>query len=119
MMPATNNNTPQRVQRSRAKGSKTPPNTRYIGRPTKWGNPYRVKKPTTVLTVEQRFSLHLPLCSDRAEAVKKYEWWLGRRLAIDPTFLEPLRQYDYLSCWCPIDEPCHVDVVIKHLTRSE
>lgn len=31
----------QRVQRERTKGWKMQPNTVYVGRPTKWGNPFR------------------------------------------------------------------------------
>lgn len=29
-----------RVQRKRTKGWKMPPNTVYVGRPTRWGNPF-------------------------------------------------------------------------------
>lgn len=32
--------TPIRIQRQRVKGWKMPNNTVYVGRPTKWGNPY-------------------------------------------------------------------------------
>ena len=31
---------PQRIQRRRTKGWRLPPNSRYVGRPTKWGNPF-------------------------------------------------------------------------------
>ena len=31
---------PQRVQRRRTKGWRMPPNTIYVGRPTKWANPF-------------------------------------------------------------------------------
>lgn len=37
---------PVRIQRKRTKGWKMPPNTVYVGRPTKWGNPYRVGQMT-------------------------------------------------------------------------
>lgn len=33
---------PRRIQRKRTKGWKMPENTVYVGRPTKWGNPWRV-----------------------------------------------------------------------------
>ena len=32
---------PIRIQRKRTKGWKMPPNTVYVGRPTKWGNPFK------------------------------------------------------------------------------
>lgn len=34
---------PERIQRRREKGWQMPPNTVYVGRPTRWGNPF----PTT------------------------------------------------------------------------
>lgn len=35
---------PKRIQRKRTKGWKMPENTVYVGRGSKWGNPYYVKK---------------------------------------------------------------------------
>ena len=32
--------TPIRIQRKRTKGWRMPPNTVYVGRPSKWGNPF-------------------------------------------------------------------------------
>ncbi len=32
---------PKRIQRKRSKGWRMPPNTVYVGRPTKWGNPWK------------------------------------------------------------------------------
>jgi hypothetical protein len=32
----------RRVQLKRSKGFKMPPNAIYVGRPTKWGNPFRI-----------------------------------------------------------------------------
>jgi hypothetical protein len=34
--------TPLRIQRRRTRGYRTPPNTAYVGRPSKWGNPHKV-----------------------------------------------------------------------------
>ena len=34
--------TPKRIQRRRTKGWRMPPNTVYVGRPSKWGNPFKV-----------------------------------------------------------------------------
>lgn len=35
---------PARIQRKRTKGWKMPEGTVYVGRPSKWGNPYSIKK---------------------------------------------------------------------------
>jgi hypothetical protein len=34
---------PSRIQRRRSRGWRQPINAIYVGRPTKWGNPYRVR----------------------------------------------------------------------------
>ena len=34
----------KRIQRKRTKGWKMPENTKYVGRPTKWGNPFTYEK---------------------------------------------------------------------------
>jgi len=75
-------------------------NTVYVGRPTQWGNPTSVG-----------------LSTSRENAIKLYEEWLSYRLQLDPTFLEPLRGKD-LACWCPLDKPCHADVLLKFLEEA-
>jgi len=78
----------------------------YVGRPTKWGNPWR----------------HSQWKHDlRRRAVHLFERWLNgsnrpedieeRRLAIMKGIGE-LRGKD-LACWCPLDEPCHADVLLE------
>jgi hypothetical protein len=39
---------------------------------------------------------------------------LQKKLEDDPNFLEPLRGKN-LACWCPLDRPCHVDVLLESL----
>ena len=74
-----------------------PSNTVYVGRPTKWGNPYTV---TGVATLE--------MC------LKVYRSWLRREVKNNPLFLEPLRGKD-LACWCSLDKPCHADILLEML----
>src|SRR5438445_12750312 len=40
--------TPTRVQRKRTKGWRMPEGAVYVGRPTRWGNPYSVGAPFSV-----------------------------------------------------------------------
>lgn len=87
---------PVRIQRKRTKGWRMPENTVYVGRPGKWGNPFKVDIDCTA-----------------TQAVSLFE----RRLAITaPTSLlkikEELKGKD-LSCWCPLNKPCHADVLLK------
>jgi len=46
-----------------------------------------------------------------------YERWLQRRLAQEPTYLEPLRG-KILVCFCK-PGPCHGDVIERYLERSK
>jgi hypothetical protein len=71
-----------------------PAGTVYVGRPTRWGNPYPIAD-------------HGP-----AAAVAHYRAYL----LADPDLLEAvpreLRGRD-LACWCRVDAPCHADVLLE------
>lgn len=88
----------KRVQRKRVKGYRMPPNTVYVGRPTRWGNPYHLWDAR----------------GHREELLILYHIWLLKQLEKDPSFLEPLRGKN-LACWCPPDQPCHVDILLEYL----
>ena len=90
----------KRIQRSRKKGSRQPANTRYCGRPTEWRNPFPIGKKYTreeALTEFRRafWANELPMTPERART--------------------ELSGYDYLSCWCRLDQECHVDEYIVAL----
>ena len=82
---------PDRIQRKRTKGWQMPTNAIYVGRPTRWGNPYADQ--------------------DNAELVR-----LFRDNCLTPEFIcsarSELKGKD-LACWCPLDQPCHADVLLK------
>ena len=71
----------------------------YVGRPTKYGNPYRME-----------------IDGSREEVVAKYRVWLAEKLEENPNFLDPLKGKD-LACWCPLNKPCHADVILEYLKR--
>jgi len=41
----------------------------------------------------------------------------GLMWAGDPPDLAPLRGASALACWCPLEEPCHADVIIDLLVE--
>jgi len=90
---------PIRVQRQRTKGWRMPENTVYVGRPTKWGNPYHVElvggNREHVCVLFWRYLKETPIGSDLAAEAKRQ-----------------LRGKD-LACWCPLDQPCHADVLLE------
>ena len=68
------------------------PDQIYIGRPSKWGNPFVIGRDGT-----------------REQVVYKYEEWIKRSVLMDD--IEELRGKD-LVCWCaPL--PCHGDVLLR------
>jgi hypothetical protein len=93
---------PVRIQRKRTKGWKMPEGAVYVGRPTMWGNHHRIGAPN-------------PYNGDpmsAADAVDNFRYFIER--VADPiTFdLSELRGKD-LACWCPLDQPCHADVLLE------
>jgi len=99
---------PERVQLSRRKGWRIPPNTVKVDRTTRWGNPF------TVGCNPSQFSADLPAtCDSVEEAIRLFrEGYVGTWLSIIPSWLEPLRGKN-LACWCKLDQPCHADVLLE------
>lgn len=87
---------PRRIQRSRAKGWKMPANTVYVGRPTRWGNPFRVGVHGTA-----------------QECVDLFARWIAFGCTrLDEAAEEHLRGKN-LACFCALDQPCHADVLLE------
>ena len=102
--------TPKRIQRQRTRGWKMPPNTVYVGRPTIWGNPFRVSNGDCDHP-DCGPKSHPPLT--RQAIVEAYKNYLPGLLKVQPRHLiDRLRGKD-LACWCPLDQPCHADVLLE------
>lgn len=101
----------KRIQRKRTKGFRLPPNAVYVGRPSKWGNPYRLDE-------EHSFTPSTFILSSRSECVRLYRIYLTQRLQKEPNFLDELKGKD-LACWCPLDKSCHADVLLEFLEKME
>lgn len=104
--------TPKRTQRRRTKGFHSPPNTRYCGRGTPYGNPFEIGL--------HEYGGYTQIWT-RDEVVNLYEQELpviaSNHGMSEHEFLEPLLEYDYLSCFCSLDVICHVDVIVRKLER--
>lgn len=109
---------PVRVQLSRKKGWRMPPHTVRVARPSRWGNPfYATQTYITFYLVTEAGSLRLPLAMLRKPAsldrcLDLYTAWLYAHIQNDPKFLWPLAGKN-LACWCPLDQPCHADVLLE------
>lgn len=104
-----------RIQRKRTKGWKMPEGTIYVGRPTKWGNPYKVGD-----TVKNLMGKEF-IIEDTQEAVNCYKnlflirlnpgFIFGQSLMLHADLSE-LKGKD-LACWCRLDKPCHADILLE------
>ena len=69
----------------------------YVGRPSRWGNPY-----------------HVGVDGSRAKVIAKYEAWLLEQVATGDITLEDLADLEgkRLACWCaPLI--CHAAVLVR------
>lgn len=107
---------PQRIVRSRRKGTQLPEGAVYVGRPTIWGNPF-----------QDRGMNHA-----RSVIIHK-NWLAGRvgdlsleRMHFSPAEIEALHRLREkvltrlhelagkdLACWCPLTSPwCHAETLL-------
>ena len=86
---------PKRIQRRRTKGWRMPPGTVYIGRGSKWGNPFSATD------------------AGRVQAVTRFAVEIAPSLPVGE-----LRGKD-LACWCPLvgkdgkPTQCHADILLE------
>jgi hypothetical protein len=72
----------------------------YVGRPSKWSNPYKINED-----------------GDRTEVLEYFRRYLLQILSRQPEFLDELRGKD-LVCWCaPL--PCHADLLLSLANLEE
>jgi hypothetical protein len=114
--------TPKRVQRERTKGWRMPDGAIYVGRPSRWGNRHRLGD-TYSFTSEMAASIEASgdvwvwmrgrLIVSQRDLVEAYrqDRGLSEESEIEEQ-LRPLRGHD-LACWCPLDQPCHADVLLE------
>lgn len=101
---------PVRVQRRRTKGWQMPANTIYVGRPTRWGNDWTLKDAGIRGEGDPRKQREWAIAAYRADV----EWCAnvpGSTLHL-PDIIAALRGKN-LACWCPLDQPCHADVLLE------
>mgnify|MGYP000330179115 CR=1 FL=1 len=137
--------TPQRIQRQRTKGWRMPEGAVYVGRGSRYGNPFKVERvpnwprwggsaPWRIVTPDGR-TWHpegdrKPVVGRSAAdahrqrqavegAVELFALHAGPmgNYEIEDEHIEALAGLD-LACWCPLDQPCHADVLLDWANRS-
>lgn len=105
---------PKRIQMTRHKPwRKDNPEAVIVARPSKWGNPWKIGSRDHNNDVVE----------NREDAKHAFYCWAedcldpraGKTLFSD---LHELRGKD-LACWCPLDQPCHADVLLELANRKK
>jgi len=99
----------RRVQRKRLKGWQSPPNTRSVCRPGRFGNPFATAKAYRDWLVRGEVD-RMQLLDQLSAAELRC-----RRFEILSALHEIRRQN--LSCFCPLDGDCHADVLLDLANR--
>jgi len=136
---------PVRIQRKRTKGWKMPEGAVYVGRGTVFGNPCGCSRPygcpyhpdfDRADWEDDDGKIHPLRC-----CVDVYRHYVETGLANRPTTtgrlwfaLEGIAGYPHrtkliaalprlrgkdLACWCPLDQPCHADVLLEIANKPE
>lgn len=112
---------PIRIQRKRSKGWRMPEGAVYVGRPTKWGNPF----PVGSFGIDKALEYFREFCAGECDnsmpdnAKQMYRVAESKVYEGGPAMLTVselarvfLRGRD-LACWCPLGQPCHADVLLE------
>ena len=108
------NEQPQRIQLSRAKGWRMPPNTVKVDRSTKWGNPWTVADCATIFEAPPERAAEL--------AVSLFAKGLRRNLPAVGFTAEEVRSElagKNLACWCKPGDACHADILLELANAAE
>lgn len=100
---------PIRVQLSRQKGWRMPPNTVKVDRTTKWGNPFEGERGLVVWMFRRQLE------RERAWFPIPVNRWPRGKIPASMTTLADVQKElrgKNLACWCPLDQPCHADVLL-------
>lgn len=132
---------PKRIQRKRSKGWRMPDGAVYVGRPSKWGNPFDFRSADNCWNA-LAMGCRGDAAGRREASVKAFRLWVahpkgriaevdfgvvlearGQKLALSPRAkaglapsIDEIRKElrgKKLACWCRLDQPCHADVLLE------
>ena len=122
---------PERIQRKRTKGWQMPEGAIYVGRPSKWGNPWRIVRDGKWHRVQHisddrtAGSFVVPEYARRTATRAFYHDLIQGRLPFSEDDIERDLSGRHLACWCPpavllpgggrdwLGMQCHADVLLE------
>jgi hypothetical protein len=115
--------TPARIQRRYTAGWRKPENAVYVGPASRWSNPFALAPAASqrgglldMWAVEykgRKLARWDTSSAARADAADRYARWIreNAQAPLVEAARTELAGRD-LMCWCPLDEPCHADVLL-------
>ncbi|MFI8942690.1 DUF4326 domain-containing protein [Streptomyces syringium] len=103
---------PTRIQRRRTKGWRAPEGAVYVGRGSRWGNPWKVGSTGYRGLPGGGYGRGLLPPLTRQQAVDSYR----HAHSFDAGWLTSVREElagRDLMCWCALDQPCHADFLLE------
>lgn len=96
-----------------------PKTTIYVGRPTVWGNPFRVIADGSTYYVQDvegnYWGRNYQTKPEAArKAVECYTGYIDAMIGLKRVDIESLRGHD-LACFCSENQPCHADYLLQLL----
>lgn len=102
---------PKRIQMTRQKPWRAEnPDAVIVARPSKWGN--------QAAKIGDDISYYTAGCTraTAVDVVELFSRFMEAHRSADQDrfelFIAPLRGKD-LACWCPLDQPCHADILLE------
>lgn len=97
---------PKRIQLRRTKGWRKPEGAIVVSRPSRYGNPYVVGDLLNGGNMSPE------------EVVEHFRRaLLDGRLQFGVREVQAMLRGRDLACWCPLDQPCHADVLLEVANR--
>lgn len=124
---------PERIQRKRSKGWKMPAGAIYVGRGSKWGNPFAVQTaPAGMVGAYPQTPARYAVVDTRPDAPRgNYRLFVTFQEAAEYA-VSQYRSHFYdmhlnigelaghdLACWCAPGNPCHADYLLARANLKE
>lgn len=101
---------PKRIQMSRQRPWRAEnPDAVIVARPSKWGNPFKVGAPVMIESDWRSDRLTIEYDMTPTLAVELFR----QRFIHDAREIRAELAGRDLACWCPLDQPCHADVLLQ------
>ena len=89
------------------------PDAVIIARPSKWGNPFKIGKSVCSGSGRDFECREIETRQDAVDAFRTMLAMPDRNYPSDAEIAAELAGRD-VACWCPLDAPCHGDVLLEH-----